>query len=120
MKKLFLLLIPVLMGLTACNNKLTADKAEEAVMRGEQDRIPLLIQQITIVEDITIDSMRITVDSEPMEGYLYTTWKNRNSETPIIVPVLNIRSSEEHNGYIEWESDWESATKAYVMKMFGF
>lgn len=114
MKKFFILLVAAVLGLTACNN-LTADKAKDAVMRGEQDRIPLLVQQLMIIEDITVDSMRITVDSEPMEGYLYTTWKSGEKESQIIVPVQNIHTSE---GYIEWESDWESATKAYVMGMF--
>lgn len=119
MKKLFLLLIPILMGLTSCN-KLTAEQAEAAVLQGERDRIPLLLQTIPFIDDITIDSIKLNVTVEPMQGYLYSTWKSSKKETSIIVPVDNIHSSKEHKGYIEWQSDWENAAKSYVMKSLRF
>lgn len=119
MKKLFLLLIPILMGLTSCN-KLTAEQAEAAVLQGERDRIPLLLQTIPFIDDITIDSIKLNVTVEPMQGYLYSTWKSGKKETSIIVPVDNIHSSKEHKGYIEWQSDWENAAKSYVMKSLRF
>ena len=65
--------MPVLMmSLTACGNKLTAEQAAEAVMQGETDRLPLVKQTLSfLVNDITIDSMRILIAEEPMYGHLY-------------------------------------------------
>lgn len=120
MKKLFLLIVPIMLGLTACNNNLTAEQAEAAVIQGEKDRLPILLQSLTLVDDITIDIIRLTITEEPMQGYLYTTWKRGKKERPIIVQVDSIHSSKEHKGYIEWQSDWERAAKAYFMKSFGF
>ena len=119
MKRLLFLFIPFLLGMTACN-QMTSEQAEKSVMQGEIDRLPLLLQSIPFVDDITIDSIRLNVTAEPMQGYLYTTWKSGVNETSIIVPVSNIHSSKENKGYIEWQSDWESAAKAYLMKRLSF
>ena len=119
MKKLFFLLIPVLMGLTACSNKLTVEQAEAAVMKGEKDRLPLLLQNMVVVEDITIDSIHLNITEEPMHGYLYTTWKAGKDCTPIIVEVDSIHSSQTRKGYVEWQIRWDNATKAYVLKLLG-
>lgn len=118
MKKLFLLLLPCLLVLTACDT-LTEEKAKDAVLRGEVDRLPLILQTVSIVEDITIDSIRLDITEEPMHGYLYTTWKMKTKETPIIVEVDSIHSSKDRSGYVEWVSRWDNATKAYFMKNFG-
>lgn len=121
MKKLFLLLLPVMMlGLTACGNKFTAEQAEAAVMQGEKDRLPILLQSFSFVDDITIDSIRLTITEEPMQGYLYTTWKNGKKTRPMIVQVDSICVDKSRNGYIQWQSDWGSAAKAYIMKSFGY
>ena len=84
--------MPVMMlGLTACGDQLTPEQAEEAVLQGERDRLPLLKQEMAyFASDITIDSMHITIAEEPMQGYLYTTWISngkQRTETPIIVVV---------------------------------
>ena len=55
-----------------------------------------------------------------MQGYIYTTWISSKKETPIIVPVDSIHLSKDRNGYVEWQSDWGSAAKAFVMKSIGF
>lgn len=118
-KKLFLLLIPVLLGLTSCN-KLTAEQAESAVMQGEIDRLPLVLQTIPFVDDITIDSIRLDIKDEPMHGFLFTTWKYKRKSTPIIVEVDSIHSSADRKGYIEWQSHWDNAARSYVMKSISF
>lgn len=118
MKKLFLLIIPVMLGLMACN-KLTAEQAEEAVMQGEIDRLPLLLQNMPMVDDITIDSIRLNVKEEPMQGYLYTTWKSKRKSTPIIVQVDSIRSAEQR-GYVQWQTRWDDAVRAYFLKDIRF
>ena len=115
MRKVFyLLLLPIVMGLCSCNG-LTPEEAKEAVVAGVKDQVPLLVQQLFVVDDITIDSMRIVVDQEPMSGYLYTTWITNDNTCPVIVNVTDIQRSEKAKGYIEWTADWESAAKAYVM-----
>ncbi len=118
MKRLFLLFIPILLGLTSCN-KFTPEQAEEAVIKGERDRLPLLIQTISIVDDITIDSIRLNVTVEPMHGYLYTTWKKKKKATPIIVEVDSICAAEQR-GYVQWKTNWDNASRAYIMKTIGF
>lgn len=134
MKKLFLLLLPVMMvGLTGCGNKLTVEQAEAAVLEAENENLPLLIQQLSNVESIVIDSMHIRIKDEPMSGYLYTTWKYvvrktvyptvndirrgmydirdvvEQREKQVIIEVDNIQSSKERKGYIEWETNWSDA-----------
>ena len=117
MKKNYLfLLIPLMIGMSACKSSLNPDDAKAAVMSGERNHLPMLIQQLSIVDEITIDSMQILVDSEPMSGYLYTTWTKGKRSTPIIIEVDDIQQSAEHKGYIEWRADWENARKAYLKK----
>ena len=126
MKRVFLFLLPVMMlGLTACYQKLTAEQAEAAVLQGERDRIPLLLQTIPIIDDITIDSIHLTVTQEPMQGYLYTTWisygtNKKRTEIPIIVQVDSIRQDATRKDYIQWQSSWDNAAKSYVMKILKF
>ena len=121
------------MFLSSCAHKLTKEEAINAVLSAEQDRLPLLIQKMSDVESITIDSMRIRIEDEPMSGYLYTTWNyivkytkyptyaeiwkgnyspkeiEEQREKQIIVSVDNIHQSKERKGYVEWETDWSSA-----------
>ena len=116
MKRIVLLLtLPVIIMCTSCN-RLTPEKARSAVMAGEMDRIPLIKQQLIFIDDITIDSMRITVDQEPMAGYLYTTWIDDGEKEPIIISVSDIKKGQTNKGYVEWSSNWEAAATAYYMK----
>ena len=121
MKKLFILLAVAAIALTACNNKLTVEQAEAAVMHGEKENLPLLLQNLVIVDDIIIDSIRITITEEPMQGYLYTTWitGKKKIETPMIVQVDSIRTDPTRTDYVQWQSHWDDAVKAYFMKNFG-
>lgn len=124
MEKLFFLLAACMLGLTACSNKLTVDKVESTVLQGEREGLPLLKQNLSfIVDDITIDSLHITVEEEPMQGYLYTTWittGKRRKETPIIVMVDSIRSDDSRKGYIRWKSRWDDAAKSYILNRLKF
>lgn len=119
MKKIFILLAAAMMILSACNNKLTVEQAESAVMQGEKDRLPLLLQTLSFIDDITIDSIRLNVAEEPMQGFLYTTWKSGKKERPIIVPVDSIQTDATRKGYIQWQSHWDDAARAYLMKSLG-
>ena len=113
-KSLFLLLLPLLIGFCSCN-RLTPEDAKESVIAGVKDQVPLLVQQLFFVDDISVDSMRIIVNQESMSGYLYTTWTTKDNTSPVIVNVTDIHRSKESKGYIEWTADWESAAKAFFM-----
>ena len=137
MKKYSLLFVLALalfgLFLTSCSHKLTVEEAEAAVVQGENDNLPLMIQKLSDVESIIIDSIHIRIADEPMSGYLYTTWKYvvkttihptvnemlkgiydskevvEQREKQIIVEVSNIQQSKERKGYIEWETGWADA-----------
>lgn len=119
MKKNYLfLLLPLMIGMSACQSKLTADDVIESVLDGERDRLPMILQNLPSVDNITVDSLHILVDSEPMSGYLYTTWYDGQKSFSIIVQVIDIKKSEEHKDYIEWKSDWGSAKDTYIQKRY--
>ena len=119
MKKFYLfLLLPLMIGMSACQSKLAADEVKELVMEGERDRLPMILQNLPSVDNITVDSLHILVDSEPMSGYLYTTWYDGQKSFSIIVQVIDIKKSEEHKDYIEWKSDWGSAKDTYIQKRY--
>ena len=119
MKKFYLfLLLSLMIGMSACQSKLTADDVIESVLDGERDRLPMILQNLPSVDNITVDSLHILVDSEPMSGYLYTTWYDGQKSFSIIVQVIDIKKSEEHKDYIEWKSDWGSAKDTYLQKRY--
>ena len=119
MKKFYLfLLLPLMIGMSACQSKLTADDVIESVLDGERDRLPMILQNLPSVDNITVDSLRLLVESEPMSGYLYTTWYDGQKSFSIIVQVIDIKKSEEHKDYIEWKSDWGSAKDTYIQKRY--
>ena len=119
MKKFYLfLLLPLMIGMSACQSKLTADDVIESVLDGERDRLPMILQNLPSVDNITVDSLHILVDSEPMSGSLYTTWYDGQKSFSIIVQVIDIKKSEEHKDYIEWKSDWGSAKDTYIQKRY--
>ena len=118
MKKFYLfLLLPLMIGMSACQSKLTADDVIESVLDGERDRLPMILQNLPSVDNITVDSLHILVDSEPMSGYLYTTWYDGQKSFSIIVKVTNIRNSKVHKDDIVWNSDWATATCDYLEKL---
>ena len=118
-KTLALMLLTAFLGLGACN-RLNPEEVEASIMEGTRKQVPLLVQQLVLIDTITVDSMNLMVNTEPMSGLLYTTWTAGNISTPVIVNVTDIRKSKENKGYLEWQSDWESAAKAFLMKnMFG-
>jgi hypothetical protein len=134
MKRTFFytMLCVVILGLTSCQQHvLTEEEAQNAVLNGEQEQLPLTLQQMSDVKSITIDSIRIHVKNEPMSGFLYTTWKYcvvtsyfpkkvQEREKCVIVPVSNIQQSKSHEGYIEWRSNWDEAYSAIRKEMLNF
>lgn len=133
-KVLFLVTVLFLLALNSCgNHKLTVEEAKASVVQGENENLPLIIQKLSDVESIVIDSIHIRIVDEPMSGYLYTTWKyvikktvhptprdwNKGiyeaqevveyREKQIIVEISDIQQSKEHEGYVEWKTGWIDA-----------
>lgn len=125
----YLVLSAVLYVFVSCEKQvLTEEEAQRAVIDGERDHLPLILQKMSDVESITIDSLRIHVKDEPMSGFLYTTWKytptsflalhrGKKRIKNIIVSVDSIRQSKTHEGYIEWQSNWKDAYEVVLKDM---
>lgn len=111
-----LLAMAVMLLVCSACHKMTPDEVADIVLTSERERAPLIVQQMVVVEDITMDSIRISVQNFPMEGMLYTTWTVDGTQTPVIVQVRNIHESKEHRNYLEWETDWPSAAKAFLLR----
>ena len=129
-KCFYLIVGVVVLLLASCGRTITEEEAKKVVLDGENDRLPLVVQSLSDVESIIIDSMRIRVKDEPMSGYIYTTWeytvttsyypKKRveKRKKNIIVEVDSIRQSEGHQGYIEWLTRWDEAYKVIIFDMY--
>ena len=125
----YLVLSAVLYVFVSCEKQvLTEEEAQRAVIDGERDHLPLILQKMSDVESITIDSLRIHVKDEPMSGFLYTTWeytptsflalhRGKKIIKNIIVSVDSIRQSKTHEGYIEWQSNWKDAYEVVLKDM---
>ena len=106
-----------MIGMSACQSKLKVDDVIVSVLDAERNHLPMKLQNLPMVDNITVDSLRILVDSEPMSGYLYTTWYDGQKSFSIIVQVTNIRNSKERKDDIVWNSDWATATCYYLEKL---
>ena len=75
MKK-YIFFLSVFFVLVSCSSKLKPEDAQQIVLNGERENLPLMIQTMSTmgVDDITIDSLVLIVRDEPMSGLLYTTW----------------------------------------------
>ena len=111
-----LLTMAVMLLVCSACHKMTPEEVADIVLTSERERAPLIVQQMVVVEDITMDSIRISVQDFPMERMLYTTWTVGGTQTPVIVQVRNIHESKEHRNYLEWETDWPSAVKAFLLR----
>lgn len=124
-----MVLSTILFSVVSCNKQvLTEEEAQRAVIEGEREHLPLILQKMSDVESITIDSLRIRVKDEPMSGFLYTTWeytptsflalhRGKKRIKNIIVSVDSIRQSKTHEGYIEWQSNWKDAYEVVLKDM---
>lgn len=72
----YLVLSTILFSVVSCDKQvLTEEEAQRAVIEGEREHLPLILQKMSNVDSITIDSLHIHVKKEPMSGFLYTTWE---------------------------------------------
>ena len=73
MKKTIIAIL-ALMLLGACNTKINYEDVKQGILEQERGRLPLTIQSLDKVSNITIDSIVILNNINPHHGYLVTTW----------------------------------------------
>lgn len=114
-KTILMVLLPFIFACSSCN-RLTPENAINAVMTSSQDNLPIIKQSFFMVDDITIDSMHLTIDQEPMAGHLYTTWTTDGHSESVIIPITDIQKSSENKDFIEWQAHWDKVAELYFMK----
>ena len=122
-KNYFYALIMVVLGaMTSCGvPPLDPEEAAKAVLEGERARIPLYMQDYELT-GLTIDSLRLLTDIEPMSALMFTTWtydvssydytqkpyKKTTSKTrPVVIQVCHIQRLPENLKQIHWYSNWQ-------------
>lgn len=92
------------------------NKITSAVIEQENARLPLTIQKLPGVTDISIDSMVVTNNVEPYSAYLVTTWSfNEKPGEVVYVPVdsITIKRSK-----VSWKNiNWVEVGFAHAVKM---
>ncbi len=98
---------------------LSGEKMEiikNTIVKGELKRLPVTVQKVkkyesfslSVVKDISIDSLVITSPIKPYRGYLVTTWTRndgrRNYKQTIYVDVTDISMA--RNGVVGWTTHW--------------
>ena len=114
MKKIVLfLLLPLMIGLSACQHSLKTDKIAETILETERARIPMMLKEIPYIDSMTMDSCRIYIETEPMAAFLYSAWYDKDSAMFMIVQVEDIINNE---GQIEWNCIWGQAKIDYEIE----
>lgn len=119
-KTTLLLLVSLLLLLPSCK-KLTPDAAKQAVFTGEQERLDYLIQTINAhrfmspeIHSITLDSIALTNDIEPMSGFIYSTWTvgKKHEVKNILILVDSIIQCPDNRDLVQWQTHWDDAYRA--------
>lgn len=108
--------------LPSCKYPLSPEVAASVVLEGERERIPLYIQEYELT-NLTIDSLCLLNEVEPMSALLYTTWtydeithaflnlhmveKKTPKTQTFIIQVDGIKRCEENSDLIQWNSNWD-------------
>ena len=85
---------------------------KQSIVYQEQQRLPLTVQQLSDVKEIKIDSLVLTNNVEPYQGYLvtqwkYDTWSKKGLKKQVLVEVSNIQVD---NKTISWNTNWLGAS----------
>lgn len=92
----------------------------ELILRDERERLPITIQGIDFVSNITIDSVRLIGNGS--EGVLYTTWTTvqPNKTLPVVVELKFIDYSnwgDKEN--LSYKAQWSSAESEIFSRRLG-
>lgn len=82
-----------------------------SIEQQERAQLPMTIQNLNDVSNVVIDSLVLTNNVEPYQGYLVTHWDynaygKRGKNKQVLVEVSNISVSENK---ITWQSNWLGA-----------
>lgn len=118
--KTTLLFAAILSLLSSCT-ELTPEVAKQAVITGEQERLDYLIQTINAhrfmspeIHSITLDSIALTNDVEPMSGFIYSTWTvgTKHEVKNILILVDSIIQYPDNKDLVQWHAHWDEAYRA--------
>ena len=82
-----------------------------SIVQQERAQLPLTIQKLDDVNDVVIDSLVLTNNVEPYQGYLVTQWSykpygKKSVKKQVLVEVSNITCTPDKN---TWNSNWLGA-----------
>ena len=85
---------------------------KQCVVEQELSRLPMTIQKLSDVNDIKIDSLVITNNVEPYQGYLVTqwkfdTWSRKGQKKQVLVEVTDIHVDDKT---VSWKTNWLGAS----------
>lgn len=111
MKKTIIAIL-TLMLLGACNTRINYEDVKQGILEQERGRLPLTIQSLDKVSNITIDSIVILNNINPHHGYLVTTWDyqtysfNDLETKTVYVEIDSLMIDKED---FSWKTDWPRA-----------
>lgn len=106
----------LMIGMSACQQSLNVDRVAETILEVESERLPMTLKEIPYLDTITIDSIHIYKETEPMAAFIYTTWYDSEGSIDMIVQVEGIKKNTENKGQIEWKSFWSVAEIDYEIE----
>lgn len=104
--------------LASCTH-LKIEDIKQGIVETESKELPMTVQKLEGVKEISIDSLVIVNNTEPYYGYLVTTWKmekeyhdyKRYGETYEINPQVNVEVREINvkGSKFSWKTNWFGA-----------
>ena len=111
MKKTIIAIL-ALMLLGACNTKINYEDVKQGILEQERGRLPLIVQSLDKVSNITIDSIVILNNINPHHGYLVTTWDYKTfsfSDLETKTVYVEIDSLMIDGNSFSWRTNWPGA-----------
>lgn len=126
MKKVLFFSVLSVFFLVSCGHKYSIDEIKAGIVERETANIPLLVQHIEDVQDITIDSMVITQNAEPYAGYLVTNWTYTLSDIDLLFKddpddgpkqmklLVEVDSIQIEGDSFSWKTKWDRALWDFI------
>lgn len=111
MKKTIIAIL-ALMLLGACNTRINYEDVKQGILEQERGRLPLTIQSLDKVSNITIDSIVILNNINPHHGFLVTTWDYKEysfSDLETKTVYVGIDSLMIDGNSFSWRTNWPEA-----------
>ena len=93
------------------NNTALINDIKSVIVHQERVQLPMTIQKLSDVNDVKIDSLVLTNNVEPYQGYMVTQWnyntyRKKNIQKQVLVEVTDITCTKEQ---VTWNSNWLGA-----------